>query len=164
MCPAGSAGGFEAGRDPAVPLRAFLEDQGFNSLLARLNNGSAPSGRAPNMMPAVRTAPMPQDKPLTLDLPAIDRGLYETVTDIGALDRWIAEARAEGVMAVDTETDALDAIVANLVGISLSTGPGKACYVPLVHGGTDMFAERPAQIEAAVALAALKPLLETTAC
>jgi DNA polymerase-1 len=148
------------GEIPPVPLRAFLEDQGFNSLLARLNNGSAPSGRAPNMMPAVRTAPMPQDKPLTLDLPAIDRGLYETVTDIGALDRWIAEARAEGVMAVDTETDALDAIVANLVGISLSTGPGKACYVPLVHGGTDMFAERPAQIEAAVALAALKPLLE----
>ena len=63
------------GEIPPVPLRAFLEDQGFNSLLARLNNGSAPSGRAPNMMPAVRTAPMPQDKPLTLDLPAIDRGL-----------------------------------------------------------------------------------------
>jgi DNA polymerase-1 len=148
------------GEIPPDPLRAFLEDQGFNSLLARLNNGSAPSGRAPNMTPAARTAPIPQDKPLTLDLPAIDRGLYETVTDIAALDRWIAEARAEGVVAVDTETDALDAIVANLVGISLSTGPGKACYVPLAHGGTDMFAERPAQIDAAVALAALKPLLE----
>lgn len=151
------------GEIPPEPLRAFLEDQGFNALLARLNNGSAPAGRAPNMTKAAIGAPASAPAahtPSSLDLPAIDRSLYETVTDLPALERWIAQARAEGVVAVDTETDALDSVVANLVGISLSTGPGKACYIPLAHGGTDMFAERPDQIDTKAALAALKPLLE----
>ena len=79
---------------------------------------------------------------------------------MAALERWIALARIEGVVAVDTETDALDSVAANMVGFSLSTGPGKACYVPLAHGGTDMFAEKPTQIDTGHALAALKSLLE----
>ncbi|MDQ4420455.1 DNA polymerase I [Sphingobium sp. DEHP117] len=150
------------GEIPPEPLRAFLEDQGFNSLLARLNNGSTPSGRAPNMQPAARSAPAAEGAtaPAPPVLPPIDRTLYETVTDLSALEGWIARARIEGVVAIDTETDALDSVAANLVGISLSTGPGKACYIPLAHGGTDMFAERPNQLEAKAALAALKPLLE----
>lgn len=147
---------------PPEPLRAFLEDQGFNSLLARLNNGSTPSGRAPNMQPAARSAPAAEGAtaPAPPVLPPIDRTLYETVTDVAALEGWIVRARIEGVVAIDTETDALDSVAANLVGISLSTGPGKACYIPLAHGGTDMFAERPKQLAAKAALAALKPLLE----
>lgn len=149
------------GEIPPEPLRAFLEDQGFNSLLARLNNGSAPAGRAPNMTKAAITAPASRPSaPASPTLPAIDRSLYETVTDLAALERWIVQARAEGVVAVDTETDALDSVAANLVGISLSTGPGRACYIPLAHGGMDMFAERPDQIATKAALAALKPMLE----
>ena len=50
-----------------------------------------------------------------------------------ALKRWIAEANDQGYVAVDTETDSLDAMQANLVGVSLATAPGKACYIPLGH-------------------------------
>jgi len=149
------------GEIPPEPLREFLSDQGFNSLLSRLNtaspaaNGAQAAAAAPS-----QTAAQPAEEPAALDLPPIDHALYETVTDEGALDRWIEEAIAGGVVAVDTETDALDAISARLVGISLSTGPGRACYIPLGHGGTDMFTEKPQQLDTKLALAKLKPLLE----
>jgi len=157
------------GEIPPEPLRAFLEDQGFHSLLTRLAGSSAggagaqaaraPAAARPTATPAPAPAPVsvPRAKP---DLAPIDHSLYETVTDEAALDRWIAQARAEGVVAVDTETDALDSTVARLVGVSLSTGPGKACYIPVGHRGVDMFAERPDQLAPDLVLARLKPLLE----
>ncbi len=52
---------------------------------------------------------------------------------------------------------------AELVGISLALGPNDACYIPLGHGGTDMFAEKPVQVDRAEALRRLKPLLESDA-
>ena len=89
---------------------------------------------------------------------------YETVTTLGTLDRWIAEAREHGHVAVDTETDALDSMQANLVGVSLATRPGRACYIPLAHtaaGGGLFGGDRlEGQIDAERALAALKPVLE----
>ncbi|MGZ3259506.1 MAG: DNA polymerase, partial [Croceibacterium sp.] len=57
----------------------------------------------------------------------------------------------------------IDAMRAELAGVSLALGPNDACYIPLGHGGSDMFAERPDQIDKAAALAALKPLLESDA-
>ena len=95
--------------------------------------------------------------------PAIDRSLYETVVTQEALDRWIDAARAEGLVAIDTETDMLDCVSCALVGISLAVGPNAACYIPVGHGGTDMFAERPEQLDKALVLAKLKPLLEDEA-
>ena len=95
--------------------------------------------------------------------PKIDRSLYETVTDEAALDRWIAEAFAKGRVAFDTETDGRDCVSAKLVGISLATDCNKACYIPLEHGGDDMFAERPDQLPSDLVLAKLKPLLEDPA-
>ena len=154
------------GEIPPEPLRTFLADQGFNSLLSRLKavapatgaaEASATSSGAASVPVAAASVPVEPEVP---DLPPIDRSLYETVTDAAALDRWIADAVAGGVVAVDTETDALDAISARLVGISLSTGPGKACYIPVGHGGTDMFAEKPDQLDTALVLTKLKPLLE----
>jgi DNA polymerase-1 len=92
---------------------------------------------------------------------------YETVTDLEALERWIAEASAQGYLAVDTETDALDSMQANLVGVSLATAPGKACYIPLGHkaSGGGLFGGDavPGQIDVKAALARLKPLLEDPA-
>ncbi|RME94650.1 MAG: DNA polymerase I, partial [Alphaproteobacteria bacterium] len=94
----------------------------------------------------------------------VDRSAYVTVSDIETLQDWIAEAKEQGYLAVDTETDSLDAMRARLVGISLATQPGRACYVPLAHGageGLDLEgAGEQAQIAPEVALAALKPLLE----
>ncbi len=90
---------------------------------------------------------------------------YETITTLDALDRWIADATAVGHVAVDTETDALDSMQAGLVGISLSTAPGKACYIPLAHTGAEgggLFgSEKTAgQITTGDAIAHLKWLLE----
>jgi len=156
---------------PPEPLREFLTHHGFKVLINRLGapaaQGSATAG-AGAAKAAVDThagaGPTPASTaPVQIELPPIDRSAYETVTDEAALDRWIEEARAGGLFAVDTETDALDAIAARLVGISLATAPGKACYIPLGHGGTDMFAEKPLQLDTRLALAKLKPLLEDDA-
>ena len=94
---------------------------------------------------------------------AIDPSAYETVTTLERLDAWIAGATECGVVAVDTETTSLDAMQADLVGVSLSFEPGKACYIPLGHRnseGLDLDGDAPEQIPAAEALARLKVLLE----
>ena len=146
---------------PEPPLRAFLEHHGFASLLKKL--GGEGSGRADHQTmklinqeargaPPVEAA-KPESVPFELDG-------YETVQTVEALDGWIAEARAAGVIAVDTETDALDSMQAGLVGVSLATAPNRACYIPLAHGSGDMFAENVTQIPMADAIARLKDLLE----
>ena len=58
---------------------------------------------------------------------------YELVVDEAALENWIAQARKLGFVAVDTETTSLDAMQAELVGLSLSVQAGRACYVPVAH-------------------------------
>ncbi|BBD96712.1 DNA polymerase I [Sphingobium amiense] len=146
---------------PKEPLQAFLEHHGFKTLLGRLGAPAAAVAVAAAAAAATDEAAPPP--PAFADEPAIDRSLYETVVTEDALDRWIAAAQAEGVVAVDTETDMLDCVSCGLVGISLATGPNAACYIPVGHGGTDMFAERPAQLDKALVLAKLKPLLEDDA-
>ena len=93
-----------------------------------------------------------------------DVAAYETIRTRAHLDAWIAESFEAGVIAVDTETDALDAHRSNLVGLSLCVAPGRAAYVPLAHRGGEegLFEEGllPDQIPLAEALEALKPLLE----
>ncbi|HEU4959065.1 MAG TPA: DNA polymerase I [Sphingomonas sp.] len=133
---------------PEAPLRAFLEHHGFKSLLLRL--GQVADAPAPE--PAV-TVPEEEEPPC-------DHDAYETVVDADALDRWIDAARQQGFVAIDTETTGKDATCADLVGVSMALVPNRACYIPLAHGGSDMFAERPQQIDRNVALAKLKPLFE----
>ncbi|MEA3390796.1 DNA polymerase I [Sphingobium sp. CCH11-B1] len=146
---------------PKEPLQAFLEHHGFKTLLGRL--GAPAAAVAVAAAAAVATDEAAPPPPAFADEPAIDRSLYETVVTQEALDRWIAAAHAEGIVAVDTETDMLDCVSCGLVGISLATGPNTACYIPVGHGGTDMFAERPVQLDKALVLAKLKPLLEDDA-
>ena len=63
----------------------------------------------------------------------IDTSAYECVRDEDALLAWVSRIREVGLAAVDTETNSLDPMQAELVGISLATEPGQACYVPLNH-------------------------------
>lgn len=98
----------------------------------------------------------------------IDRSAYACVTKMADLEAWIAEAQAAGVIAVDTETDALSACAANLVGVSLATAPGRACYIPLAHVHPDEGdllggGAAPEQISREDALEVLKPLLQDPA-
>ena len=139
---------------PEAPLRAFLEHHGFKSLLAKVGGATAIPGGGSSAKAAAADAPLPID-----DTP-FDPDGYDCVTTIERLDQWIATATAAGVVAFDTETDGLDATQARLIGFSLAIAPGLACYVPLKHGGTDMFAERPDQVPFDAAIVRVKALLE----
>ncbi|GAA4765157.1 DNA polymerase I [Novosphingobium ginsenosidimutans] len=153
---------------PPDPLAAFLEEHGFNSLLKRLGDGRGSPERRVDLNPAkpVTAGAAPtagsSRQPLP-ELPPIDRSKYVCVQDEPTLAAWIERAMAARLVAFDTETSSIDAMRAELAGISLALGPGDACYIPLGHGGTDMFAERPAQVEKTRALALLRPLLESEA-
>ncbi|WP_349369997.1 DNA polymerase I [Salinarimonas sp.] len=95
----------------------------------------------------------------------VDRERYERVTTRERLQAWVEEARAVGLVAFDTETTALEAHKADLVGFSLATGPSRACYVPLQHRDPegDLFSGNgllPDQIPITEALAIVRPMLE----
>ncbi|MCA1749401.1 MAG: DNA polymerase I, partial [Sphingomonadales bacterium] len=136
---------------PEEPLREFLDHHGFKSLLTRLGGAQAPEEKT-------------QTQELALpDDPPCDRDQYETLTDEADLDRWIAEATAQGHVAIDTETDSLESVTARLVGVSLALAPNKACYIPLRHGGEGLLDEKPEQIDFDTAIARLKPLFEDPA-
>ncbi|ACV75533.1 MAG: DNA polymerase I [Zymomonas mobilis] len=131
-----------------TPLRDFLSEQGFSSLLARAGGGqSAPVADGSKEMAASSSQ-------------SFDPDAYETVIDEKALDRWIADIYQKGQVAVDTETDNLDATQARLVGVSLSTEAGKACYIPCGHGGHDLLDQKPDQMDLSLLVKKLKPVLE----
>jgi DNA polymerase-1 len=88
---------------------------------------------------------------------------YETVTSLERLKEWVAQAREQGFVAVDTETSDLDANRADLVGFSLALEAGKAAYVPLQHRDeSDLFGGGlvKGQIPVTDALDAIRSLLE----
>ncbi len=142
-------------------LEGFLRAMGFRSILARmgkLGEGHEPPRRG---APPVALKHAPTAGPAAPDLSAPFAG-YDCVTTEDALARWVAAAQEAGVVGLDTETDSLDARRARMVGFSLATAPGRACYVPIRHGRDgDMLSEpAPAQIAAERAFALLRPLLE----
>lgn len=152
-----------------------------------LDAGDAPaassaSATIPSATPAASTTSSPDGK-TPADLAAsranafagkpIDTSAYVTIRDIATLERWIADARETGLVAFDTETNSLDPMQAELVGVSLAIqdnvlSPGstdiRAAYIPLTHktGVGDLLGGGHAegQIPVKEALAALKGLLE----
>jgi DNA polymerase-1 len=151
-------------------LADFLLDMEFNTLQRRLaadfdggvrksdgNANGGAAGKAP-----VDAAP----KPAPLADGPRPFGPYETVFDEKRLKEILAEAEERGVLAVDTETDSLDAMRANLVGVSLASAPGRACYIPVGHGTKGLALEDKdvgRQMPIETALKALKPALENPA-
>lgn len=145
-------------------LAAFLAEQGFRSLINRLDLKAPPR---PPLAPA--SAP---DQGGATDPAAsgLCRDGYELVLDLDTLDRWVAAAVEAGTIGFDTETDSLDAMRARLVGVSLAVAPGRACYIPVIHNppaaqGSLDFGDAPAEshgpkpIPAEQTLARLAPLL-----
>lgn len=160
----------ELGEIPVPPLQSFLEEHGFKTMLRRIGKTSNTdaANKALAGKPSVHStagdgaanAPVTGAAATPPAMPAIHVDGYACVTKLADLDDWIAKARKAGQVAFDTETNSLEAVTAQLVGFSLATAPNEACYVPLQHGGTDMFAEKPEQIDFDAALARLKSLLE----
>ena len=141
-------------------LRTLYTRYGFNQALRELEGGNGTVAGAAGTTPAMRgtqagfarggaeaEAPDP-----SLAAP----GHYEMVLERAQLDAWVARCLAAGIVCFDTETDALDAMAANLVGISLSVEPGEACYIPVGH----RYPGAPAQLPMADVLDALRPVLE----
>ena len=112
-------------------LAEFLEAQNFNRLLTRI--GATPTASSEPSAPITIPQSAAAGSSEPPKLAAVDQD-YELVTTAESLARWVAEAKQAGVVAVDTETTSLNAAQALLVGISLATAPGRACYIPLRHG------------------------------
>ncbi len=138
-------------------LMAFLALMEFRTLTRRVAEKLKVAPPAVAEAPAA-AGPAPAPAP-------IDPDAYACIRDLDSLDAWIAEIRARGFVAIDTETTGLDEMRAAIVGISLALEPGRACYIPLGHrqAGGELFAsEAPVegQIPHDQALARLKPVLE----
>ncbi|CFQ45338.1 DNA polymerase I [Yersinia bercovieri] len=81
---------------------------------------------------------------------------YQTILDEKSLADWIERLKKSEVFAFDTETDGLDTLSSNLIGLSFAVAPGEAAYLPLAHD----YLDAPAQLDRDWVLATLKPLLE----
>ena len=86
-------------------------------------------------------------------LQLINKNNYHLITDEDQIDEWVGEAEEAGEFAIDTETSSLDPHQADLVGISLSTKIGKACYIPIGHKSKGC-------LKKSIVIKKLKPLLE----
>ena len=142
----------------AGALRVLYARYGFNQALRELEGGSgAPDAGAVEPARArgggfVAAPAVIEAAPLDPALSA--KGRYECVLDEAQLDAWIARLQAADAFAFDTETDSLDPMQANLVGISLCVEAGHACYLPLAHD----YPGAPAQLGRDAVLQRLAPL------
>ena len=110
---------FTVKQPDADTLLSFLEAQSFKSLTAKVEANLAADGN-------IRTTPE------EAGVAAVETE-YELVTTRETLEAWVADAYEAGVLAIDTETTSLNALQAELVGISLSSSAGRACYIPIAH-------------------------------
>ena len=104
-------------------LYKFLREMEFNRLLS-----SVISAYGEPELGEIARETKPEKKQQN-----INKKNYHLITNEKEIDEWINEAEEAGELAIDTETSSLDAHQADLVGISLSTKIGKACYIPIGH-------------------------------
>lgn len=111
----------------------------FKSWLNELLEGGSGVVEADEKSGAVRsnTASTPSTVEMNTSAVTIDRSNYETILDEASFNVWLEKLKASEVFAFDTETDSLDYMVANLVGLSFATEEGVAAYVPVAHDYLD---------------------------
>ncbi|CAN1535358.1 PolA DNA polymerase I - 3'-5' exonuclease and polymerase domains [Burkholderiaceae bacterium] len=137
-------------------LQAFYEAHGFKGLARAMGEGggatpSAPSPAKPRFEP--NPGLFDEAPPSTS---AATQKAYDCVLTWEAFDDWLARLQAADLVAFDTETTSIDALRAELVGLSFSVQPGQACYIPLGHN----YGDAPTQLPKDEVLARLKPWLE----
>ncbi|AVE50671.1 DNA polymerase I [Serratia marcescens] len=110
---------------------------------AKVAGGAKPAAAAAEAPKALAEAKLSQDG-------------YVTILDEAAFTDWLARLKKADVFAFDTETDGLDTLTANLIGLSFAIAPGEAAYLPVAHD----YLDAPPQLDRAYVLEALKPLLE----
>jgi DNA polymerase-1 len=137
-------------------LLAFYEKYGFKGLVRSRGAGAPESA---NSKSSAKVAFVPNDDLFAEPEPVVtvtgDKH-YETILTWAQFDTWLPRLEAAECVAIDTETTSLDAMRADLVGISWSVKPGEAAYLPLRHEGPDA----PVQLPLLEVLAKLKAWLE----
>jgi len=103
-------------------LYDFLREMEFNKLLSRAISfyGETENKKIKSVNPKMQSD--------TINVKG-----YESITNEKALDKWLKILNEQSVIAVDTETSSLNPLDADLVGVSFSYAPNKACYIPLAH-------------------------------
>ncbi|MGE8244653.1 MAG: DNA polymerase I [Stenotrophomonas maltophilia] len=150
-------------REPDVPsLSELYLRYGFTQALKELG-GPVPAPAAASDAPvslrgtaAGYARATPDDAVVPVDPALSAPGEYEMVLTTGQLEAWVQRLADAELISFDTETDALDAMRANLVGISLAVDPGRAAYIPVGHD----YPGAPAQLPREQVLEALRPALE----
>ncbi|SFS17536.1 DNA polymerase I [Dyella sp. OK004] len=143
-------------------LRELFTRYEFKAALKDLESNESPVGAHPVRDQAseeIATAPAPdraQGAPLHQGFDLSAPGTYELVTTQAQFDDWLQRIANAELIAFDTETTSIDSMRADIVGLSLSVEPGKACYIPLAHD----YPGAPAQLPRDKVLAALKPIFE----
>ncbi|EMW7172286.1 DNA polymerase I [Vibrio fluvialis] len=142
-------------RDALIELYGQLA---FKSWLTELLDGGTGVVEAAEKSAAIAAVSGAPKAAPAADMAAvkIDRSHYETIVDEAAFSRWLDKLRSAEVFAFDTETDSLDYMVANLVGVSFAVAEGEAAYVPVAHD----YLDAPQQLDRDWVLAQLKPILE----
>ena len=133
----------------------------FKSWLNELLEGGTGVVEADEKSGAVRSSGTSATSTVEMNTSAvtIDRSKYETILDEETFNAWLEKLKAAEVFAFDTETDSLDYMVANLVGLSFATEEGVAAYVPVAHD----YLDAPQQLDRDWVLEQLKPILEDDA-
>jgi len=141
-------------------LRVFYARYGFNQALRELEGTPAPgaaAGRKVSMRGTeagwARTGTKAEE---AVDPAHADKGTYETVLTPAQLEGWIARLKATDAFAFDVETDGLDPLCANLVGLSIAAEIGSGAYIPFGHNAPGV----PAQLARDTVLDALRPFFE----
>lgn len=159
--------------DPHTPqMTAFLQKQGFKTVLARLgqtpNISTPPSIVTPAQAGAHgvghQTMGPGPIKPMRRG-DVSEKPEYTLITDLSILDQWLNQARDKGILCIDTETTGLTPAKAGIVGVSMAITPGHAAYIPLGHTTqTDLLGQssnsKHRQLDITAVMARLKPVLE----
>ncbi|SUB65106.1 DNA polymerase I [Plesiomonas shigelloides] len=135
----------------------------FKRWLAELLDGGDmltpnPAAAAPRARPTASTSDSAEPAVAAMAPVTLDRSAYQTILQMSELDAWLDKLRAAPYWVLDTETDGLDYMTANLIGLSFATAAGEAAYLPVAHD----YLDAPEQLERDTVLACLKPLLEDT--
>ena len=145
----------EPNRDELIELYGKLV---FKAWLNELLDGGTGVVEADDKSGRAAGAPTGNNTTSTLDNSAvkIDRSQYETILSAESFNEWLEKLKECDLFAFDTETDSLDYMVANLVGLSFAVEEGIAAYVPLTHD----YMDAPEQLDREWVLSQLKPILE----
>ncbi|MCG7390465.1 DNA polymerase I [Pantoea sp. ACRSB] len=126
----------------------------FKRWLADLQDGKWLQGKKSNLKAQQALPDEGSAKPEATSVLASDG--YVTILDQATFDAWLEKLKQSDLFAFDLETDSLDTLSANIVGIALAVAPGEAAYLPVGHD----YLDAPDQLDRLEVLAQLKPILE----